>query len=144
MYRRCNVYFRCIGGVRMAISQEIKDGLVYNVEIGDAYRIEELDVYEYTLIAELEVQTLDINTTKITGAVYKQHYEGKIVEIANEVALTVNFSGETQTINLTPNTGMLDVNIEIPDINDLNSLAFVENNVRNVFTSVNFKDGEIV
>ena len=128
----------------MAISKEIKDGLVYNVEIGDAYRIEGLDAYEYTLIAELEVQTLDINTTKITGAVYKQHYEGEMVEIANEVALTVNFSGETQAINLTPNMGMLDVNIEIPDINDLNSLAFVENNVRNVFTSVNFKDGEIV
>lgn len=58
--------------------------------------------------------------------------------------MTVNFSGETQAINLTPNAGMLDVNIEISDINDLNSLAFVENNVRNVFTDVNFKDGEIV
>ena len=128
----------------MAISKEIKDGVVYNVEIGDAYKIEELDAYEYTLIAELDVQTLDINTAKITGTVYKQHYEGEIVEIANEVALTVNFSGETQAINLTPNAGMLDVNIEISDINDLNSLAFVENNVRNVFTDVNFKDGEIV
>ncbi|WDV47154.1 hypothetical protein PV797_05485 [Clostridiaceae bacterium M8S5] len=107
----------------------VENGIVYKNDKTEVYEVKEFIDYENSLKFDVIINKISDTTVGVKGTIYKENYEGNIVEIKNPV--TIKLSGYCNNTILSPNNGMVDLDIELP--NDIESINVTETNVEKVF-----------
>lgn len=105
----------------------VENGLIYEVREGNNYKEKILKCYENELIFNVDTELIETSRI-ITGEIYKKHHENGVVELTNDVELILQ--GYDNIIELLPNGGMVDINLEIPI--EITSISIKEKGVQNV------------
>lgn len=111
------------------------NGLVYEIRKEKNYIEKILKGCENHLDFNINIETTETSRI-VTGTIYKKHYKNGIVELNNKVKLI--FGNYDNIIELIPDDGMIDINIEIPF--DITSMIVNEKNTLNVNGIYDFKE----
>ncbi|WFD12019.1 hypothetical protein [Tepidibacter hydrothermalis] len=110
----------------MNIKIEIENGNVYEVIETKKSKEKRFKCMEYTLVSNVEIKRIE-NKTTVIGIVYKQNYKGEVIEITDNLILKI----EDKLIELAPNGGMSDIDIEINNV-DLERIFIKEKDNENI------------
>lgn len=89
---------------------EIESGIVYRIDEGDNYRSKMFHDFEDKLVTELEARLVDSNVI-VEGMVYKQQFDGTLIEIDKNVKLTIG-NNLLNVVELVPTSeGLCEVNL---------------------------------
>lgn len=105
----------------------IENGVIYEVRVGNNYKEKVFKCYESSLVFNVNLELTETSII-ITGEIYKKHYENGVVELNNNVELTLECYDNV--IELSPDGGMIGINLEIP--NDVKTIYAKELGVENV------------
>jgi hypothetical protein len=105
-----------------------ENGCIYEERKGESFTEKILIGNEFSLHFNTQIKKIDEDTNSIKGTIYKQDYQGNIAEISNPVEIT--FGEFSNKIELQPNGGMVDIDIEIDK--DITHIHVSEKDVINV------------
>lgn len=103
----------------MAITKEVRNGLVYQIETEEAYTIESLIGFEYILdIVANRTNTVE-NIVEIAGTIIKETYTNEAVALNSVVKLYVN---KQYVADLVATDGVTDFSIVLNNVADTETI----------------------